>query len=345
MKNLHKGKQSLGVSSKTDRSLTKTQANVKAKCHGCGGIFPVTELRALRSGFASIIDYGEKKSYCYDCSFLYRNPAHWVRIAWNRATIKRKHILLASFLVLLFSPIMLILYLAYGTLLLTLYLAFLIPIIPLRTIWDVLGKSRKGTKIKRKRLTLFLNPGILGNSLRENHDLWWQGKLGVKDWGYRRDTILKNIFSLTASIFLLGEITYYGLTKTYIIDPFPTPLNVLIILYLAAVVYYWIRAGIAEKLFPVIGELLLLGKVFYFDLREIGIHSFSYKERPSHNNPIYCAQCGEKVKEGEDRAKCEQCGFIFHSKELFSFIWDNGYCPNCRNVSFPKRINVDDLHD
>ncbi len=343
MKNLHQEKKGFSANSKTVRGFAK--ANGKAQCHGCGGRFPVTELRALRSGFSSIIDYGEKKSYCYDCSFLYRNPAHWVRIAWNRATIKRRHVLLASFLVLLFSPVMLVLYLAYGTILLTLYLAFLIPIIPIRTIWDVMGKSRKGTKIKRKRLTLFLNPGILGKSLRENHDLWWQGKLGVKDWGYRRDAIVKNIFSLGASIVLLGEVTYYGLTRTYIIDPFPTPLNILVILYIATVVYYWIRAGIAEKLFPVIGELFLLGKVFYFDLRELGIRSFSSSEQPVISNPVRCAQCGERIEDGEDASKCEQCGFVFHSKELFEFIWDNGYCPKCRNVSFPKRIDVDDLHD
>ncbi len=343
MKNLHKEKQGLNAKSKTIRSFTK--ANGKAPCHGCGGVFPVTELRALRSGFSSIIDYGEKKSYCYDCSFLYRNPAHWVRIAWNRAAIKRKHVLLASLLVLLFSPIMLVLYLAYGTILLTLYLAFLIPIIPLRTIWDVLGKSRKGTKIKRKRLTLFLNPSILGKSLRENHDLWWQGKLGVKDWGYRQDAIVKNLFSVVASGILLIEVSYYGLTKTYIIDPFPTPLNFLLILYLITVVYYWIRAGIAEKLFPVIGELFLLGKVFYFDLRELGIGSFSYPEQPVHSNPLKCAKCGEELKERQDAAKCDQCGFIFHSKELFAFIWDNGYCPKCKNVTFPKRISIGDFHD
>ncbi len=327
----------------SSNGIKYTNSKQKLKqCHSCKGYFPISELRAVPTGFTRMIGKGKKHSYCYYCSYIYRNPAHWVRIQWRKITVKKSHALILAIILTIFSPLFYLVYFTYSTLLLTLYFLFLIPFIPFKMISEIFGGTEKGSNIPRKTLTLLFKPGVLGDSLKENHDLWWEGKLGIKDWGTRMDALIKNTIALLFTEIIILEAYYWGVMQKYILNRMPLILAAFFILYLALSLYYWIRNGFLELSTAIFFELFNILKVVRYNLFSVPKARYP---KTFYENVVKCCECGNPLTEKDDVVMCDFCGSLFHSKELYYYVWKDGICPSCKNICFPKKVKLNGSND
>ena len=321
-------------------------------CYSCKQYFPTEDMRLLQEpNLVSLARSGEPVYFCKDCSRIHRYPAVPLRRVAQFINPKRRVFVGLSGILGLVILLVLTVYIAYGSLIALLYMLLTVPLVPVRLIKDLIS-LRNGSLDASERpfIQLFINPSLFGETIEENHTLWWNGKIPVDRFDSRLTVTLKNIAAVLLSLYIIIRPFLAASFRTWSLSHLHGVVLFILAVLIWVLLVYWLRTVVVERFFFIFLEVIYLYIVTLlrpfgvlpgteFELREY-FDSIPDQQVPeSHRSSCLFCKEDTPLMISAEWVQCPHCRTPAHRDELFKWIEKWGTCPVCTMICFPEKMS------